>query len=359
MKANANYSFPNKTVYHWGGRDSDLNFDFTQTFLNFYNSVPNEFYLKDIDIDIAYGYLTNKCFIKPENVQVKKKYSFTNEGEKVLLCTFFYKEELIINLTFHKELYIFYNDKSEEIVQSIFEELKNIVQKQQTSRHIFIALNDSNKIQLKKFQINEQQMDLAENYNSDFIPIDETIVKKLNEEEKGIVLFHGLPGTGKTSYIRYLIGNLNKKVIFLPPNLAGDLTSPTLMSLFIDNKNSIVVIEDAEWLIQDRGQNVDSPVSAILNTSDGILSDVLKIQFICTFNNDISKIDNALLRRGRLIAKYRFEKLSAQKASNLSKKLGHNIVYHEPQCLTDIYNPYDQEAGEEDVKIMGFRRYAS
>jgi predicted AAA+ superfamily ATPase len=37
------------------------------------------------------------------------------------------------------------------------------------------------------------------------------------KEDKGIVLLHGLPGTGKTTYLRYLIGRIKKRVLFVSP----------------------------------------------------------------------------------------------------------------------------------------------
>ena len=65
-------------------------------------------------------------------------------------------------------------------------------------------------------------------------------------------------------------------------------------------------------------------VSALLNITDGLLSDWLNIQLICSFNSDISKIDSALMRKGRLIAKYEFKELEVEKANALSLKLGFN-----------------------------------
>ena len=54
----------------------------------------------------------------------------------------------------------------------------------------------------------------------------------MQQDAKGLVLLHGLPGTGKTSYIRYLIRQLDKEVIFIPPNMAYALTNPDFIKLF-------------------------------------------------------------------------------------------------------------------------------
>ena len=46
------------------------------------------------------------------------------------------------------------------------------------------------------------------------------------KNDKGIVLLHGLPGTGKTTYLRYLIGKIKKRVLFVSPSVAGNLMNP-------------------------------------------------------------------------------------------------------------------------------------
>jgi len=125
--------------------------------------------------------------------------------------------------------------------------------------------------------------------------------------------------------------------------MAGAITNPNLISILIENPNCIFVIEDAENIVVDRERDGSSPVSALLNISDGLLSDCLNIQVICSFNTDISKIDSALMRKGRLIAKYEFKDLEVEKAKMLSKKLGFSANFNTPMTLTAIYNQADMD----------------
>jgi ATP-dependent 26S proteasome regulatory subunit len=188
-------------------------------------------------------------------------------------------------------------------------------------------------------KITSPRLNIEDNYNNDFIPVHKEITRRLAQRnDKGLVILHGKPGTGKTSYIRYLITTLEKNVIFLPPNMADVITNPGFMSILINHPNSVFVIEDAENIVMDRNSEGNSPVSALLNISDGLLSDCLNIQIVCSFNTDISKVDTALMRKGRLIAKYEFKELETEKAQLLSDKLLFHTKINKPMTLTEIYN---------------------
>lgn len=221
---------------------------------------------------------------------------------------------------------------------------------------INLLVNGDFGIHTIKIPINRPELNIEDNYNDDFIPIHNTILRKLNENnQKGVVILHGKPGTGKTNYIRHLITSIQKNVIFLPPNMAASMVNPEFINLLTENINSVLVIEDAENILTDRKANGGSPVSALLNIADGLLSDCLSIQIVCSFNTDISKIDTALLRKGRLIGKYEFNELSTAKSQALSDKLGFNTTINEPMTLAAIYNQDDLDFSKERRNTIGFK----
>jgi hypothetical protein len=208
---------------------------------------------------------------------------------------------------------------------------------------------------LKAMEFKKTKLDIPLFYEDDFVEIDKLIYKRLNtNDDKGIVLLHGVPGSGKTTYLRHLIGRLKKRVLFLSPAVAGNIMQPDFIDLLIDNPNTILVIEDAENIIMDRKTTGNSSVSNLLNLSDGLLADCMNVQVICTFNSDLSQVDSALMRKGRLIAKYEFGKLSVPKAQALSGKQGFNTVIQQPMTIAEIMNQHETSFEKQEVTI-GFR----
>lgn len=206
---------------------------------------------------------------------------------------------------------------------------------------ISLLLKEGQDLVFKSHTIKPLALDLATMYNDDFLPVHQKIKESLSDGNKGLVLLHGLAGSGKTNYIKWLTAQIpNKNFIFVPNNLIGALAEPQFMSMLIDNKNSVLVLEDCENYIAERvgGGNTSDVVSTILNIADGILSDVLECQFICTFNADLMDIDHALLRHGRLIAEYQFGALTVDKANAYLASVGKDITVDQPMTLAAVSN---------------------
>ncbi len=258
------------------------------------------------------------------------------------------------------DVQLYSNDEStlySELVDKIIELGKR---RKHESNNIALVIQTPRGYDTTTFELPEQKLDIELGYGKAFKPVHEKIIHTLNQKNgKGLVLLHGTPGTGKTHYLKYIASKIkDKRVLFIPPFLADFITSPEMSPFLIQNSNSILFIEDAERVITDRNNGGANGVSNILNITDGILSDILKIQIVATFNMDKAKIDSALLRKGRLIAEHKFDALPIDDANNLLKHLGKDYVATKPMTLTEIYNIGEEEYKSEDkYSPIGFNRY--
>ena len=114
-------------------------------------------------------------------------------------------------------------------------------------------------------------------------------------------LFEGLPGTGKTSLIFVLASYFNMNIAIINFGLTiDDATFMKSVSKLPDD--CFLVLEDIDALFVERkpGDSHKSMVSfsGILNTLDGLARRDKQVTFLTT--NYISKLDNALIRPGRI-----------------------------------------------------------
>lgn len=253
-----------------------------------------------------------------------------------------------------------------EKLEKIFElATKCIVEtKEDDKRYINIVGNTPRTgLTLRKHQIKAPAIpDLNLYYGDKFEDKHKVLVKEINEKNNsGLFIFHGVTGSGKTNYIRYLISEAKPEIefIFYPITLLREITSPDLITFLSDYQDAVLIIEESEDSVQARDLfNTDkSSIANLLNVSDGLLSDVLNLKIICTFNTDIKNLDKALLREGRLLGIHRFEAIPAENANKIAKLNNIERTFKEPATLAQIYNvPLNEDFSDFSVrqKKIGF-----
>ena len=198
-------------------------------------------------------------------------------------------------------------------------------------------------IKKSKIEVKPFNCDIEKNYNSD-LPYNK-LTELVNSEEEELILLHGDPGTGKTSIIKKLIyDNPTVEFVIFDYNLLTDISDGKLFDFLSEHKQHVFIIEDCEKLFTDRN-NGNKFLSSMLNLTDGIVGEAFGIKFLCTFNCPKSKIDQAVLREGRLSLIYEFKKLTLDKTKGLMP------TATEGMTLAQIYHTEDNGNKKKDKKI--------
>lgn len=251
---------------------------------------------------------------------------------------------------------VYYNSENDDTCREMVKSLNDLFTESIETEHvIYLVLKTQFGYKLKRERIKPENINFPLMYNDDFDEVHKNIVDKLINTKKGIVLLDGTAGTGKTNYIMNLTRLIpDKKFIYIPSNLIPSLIDPSFVSLLMENKGSVLVLEDCETYLKDRVEAGNEVVSSLLNLSDGIMGKALEIQIIATFNAGIDQIDKALLRQGRLINEYKFTALSEEKTRRLGNEYKIKGLSGE-MTLAEIFN---QDSGttksQKERRQIGF-----
>jgi hypothetical protein len=202
---------------------------------------------------------------------------------------------------------------------------------------------DTFTVQLEATMLTEEQLDIY--YGAGFAEWHRDFDAKLQTTASCLSILEGPPGTGKTSYLRHLVGTRQEthRFYFIPPSSMGMLSSPRFMEFWAGQIRTYpeckfaVILEDSDEAIMTRKSDNREQVSAILNLSDGMLGDFLRLQIICTINCTSADIDPALLRPGRLLCHRVFQRLSPSEASRLANSLGKTLPVARDYSLAEVF----------------------
>ncbi len=331
-----------------------------------YFKFPHRHWLKDVNKQKLINLLAEKFNLSESTVFETHIHSIINKKSSPGVSAYILKKELMLcfppwEFGSSNDVQLYYSDTvSKELLQSVLDMIKdcymiNEIEKREVR---LLMQNEDKHLDFCTMTMHTPPHDLQLYYNDDLLPMNEMLLNRMNKnDDKGLVIFYGKPGTGKTSYIRYLSSHIDKQKLFVPASLSKKIGSPEFLTLLNEYRNSILIIEDADSFLKKRSNDDDHVIANLLNLSDGLLSDFFHIQIVCTFNSDVSLVDPALLRKGRLIAKYNFKELSLEKTSQLCRSLGYKFIPEHEMILADIlhleevvFQPDFQKRG-----IIGFK----
>ena len=136
-------------------------------------------------------------------------------------------------------------------------------------------------------------------------------------------LLHGPPGSGKSSFIQGLAGELDYNIAMLNLSEHG-LTDDRLNHLLtVIPRRTLILLEDADAAFSNRRTQTDADgyrganvtFSGLLNALDGVASAEERILFLTT--NHVERLDEALIRPGRVDMTVRFGEATRWQADHL------------------------------------------
>jgi hypothetical protein len=149
-----------------------------------------------------------------------------------------------------------------------------------------------------------------------------------------LLLFHGAPGTGKSTLLRALAkawsGWCRTELVVDPERLFGDSAYLTSLLLHEDSQRDfpeeealdeprpgrLIVLEDCDEVMRAKAkQHIGQSLSRLLNLTDGLIGEGLGV-FVCiTTNERLEALHPAVIRPGRCLANVEVPALSRAEAA--------------------------------------------
>lgn len=174
-----------------------------------------------------------------------------------------------------------------------------------------------------------------------------------------LILWRGLPGTGKTWALRALMSEwldwctfhyvVDSEVFFSNSGYMLTLLSAISEAASTDDETdkwSLVILEDAgEFIAMDARVHYGQALSKLLNLSDGLLGQGQKLLFLITTNEELQNLHPAIVRPGRCLANLEFCQFSELEAREWLEAHGcTRSVSSEASTLSHLYAVAESQA---------------
>jgi len=222
------------------------------------------------------------------------------------------------------------NDKLKKRLSDLIDELDEFIkdddedldEELEDKSNIFGVINMQGNLVLQKInKLPTLEGSIKKYYNSDVYKDTKSIFKEIKKANKGLSIFFGERGTGKTTLISYFLSKSEKRVIWIPISLIEQIMFSDFNNFLVSNKDSIIVIDDSENFFTMSNQKSGIHTNCLIQLIDGYFSDTLNLNIILLLNTDEDSIDENLFNCNNLIGSVEFGELDESKIEKLKDEL--------------------------------------
>lgn len=207
-------------------------------------------------------------------------------------------------------------------------------------------------------------VDIAGNYASETTGgLEEMLAAR--PEGGQILLWSGPPGTGKTYALRAMAWEWRSWAdvhYVVDPEILFKEQPAYLFRLLLDEEDSpsvgeqerwrLLVLEDAgELLAADAKEKMGQGLSRLLNVTDGVLGQGLRLLILITTNDEIGRLHPAVSRPGRCAAQVRFAPLGPHEAEAWVRARGWEQAIDGQATLAELYAMMAGRSVPEPAKV--------
>ena len=158
-----------------------------------------------------------------------------------------------------------------------------------------------------------------------------------------LILWHGAPGTGKTTAVRALMREwadrctahyiADPERLFSEPDYLHEVVLSATSSPSTPLWQLVIAEDSDEYLRASARREASASLGRLLNFTDGILGQGARTLILLTTNESLSELHPALVRPGRCLAETEFTKFTSSEARDW---LGRALPTHEPRTLAEL-----------------------
>ena len=175
-------------------------------------------------------------------------------------------------------------------------------------------------------------------YSTDTFSKVEKAIKKVKKSDRGLTIFYGERGTGKTTIINYLASKLDRIVIFVPNNMIEHTVNNPEFRRFLKRYDKpLLVIDDCELLLNEIYNKSNLTTTNLVQMVDGFLAGTVDVNVLAIFNTeDEDDIDHNLLDCNNLVDVVDFNRLNVEEANDLAKHIESGKKYKSSARMLDV-----------------------